>query len=211
MLVTPVVNNAAYPFNATFNSQGGKLSIQFAGSAFSSRAGKVSVDLLMDGNVIATASVFTNEVNSHKALVSVTVVISAASGSHTFSVAPSSASTKVDQNDYFTVTVTEDMLNHFETATLEAGYLVTPGWTLDKPSSGDREHREVVTFSKTFNSPPEVMVAISGLDIDEAKNSRVRVYAQNITEEGFDLVFSTWDDTTLYTVRATWLAFGDAQ
>jgi H-type lectin domain len=192
----------------------GKLSIQFAGSAFSGRGGKVSVDLLMDGNVIATASVFTNEVNSHKALVPVTVVISAAPGSHTFSVAPSSASTKVDQNDYFTVTVTEDMLNHFETATLEAGYRVTSGWTLDKPGaprSGEREHREAITFSKTFSSPPEVMVAISGLDIDEAKNSRVRVYAQNITEEGFDLVFTTWDDTTLYTVRATWLAFGDAQ
>ncbi len=209
MLVTPVVNNAAYPFNATFTSQGGKLSIQFAGSAWSSSGGKISMDLLMDGNVVAAASVFTNEANSHKALVPVSVLISAAAGSHTFSVAPSSG-TRVDSNDFFTVTVTESAPNHFETNIFDAGYLATPGWTLDT-GSGGREHRETITFTKAFNAPPEVMVAISMLDIGNAANSRARVEAQSITKESFDLVFSTWENTTLYSLRASWLAFGDAQ
>ena len=107
MPVTPVVNDAPYPFSATFTSNGGKHAVKFAGSGWRTSAGKISVDLLMDGNVIATASAYTNEVNSHKALVPVTVVISMAPGPHTFSVAPSSSITKIDAGDFFTVTVSE--------------------------------------------------------------------------------------------------------
>ena len=54
MPVTPVVNDAPYPFSATFTSNGGKHAVKFAGSGWRTSAGKISVDLLMDGNVIAT-------------------------------------------------------------------------------------------------------------------------------------------------------------
>jgi hypothetical protein len=107
MPVTSVVNDAPYPFTATFTSKGGKHAVKFAGSGWRTTGGKISVDLLMDGNVIATASTFTNEVNSHKALVPVTVLISMTPGPRTFSAAPSSSATKIDSNDYFTVTVSE--------------------------------------------------------------------------------------------------------
>ena len=214
MLVHPVVNNASPPFNATFTSDGGKLLVQFAGSGWRGSVGKISVDLLMDGNVIATASVFTNEVNSHKALVPVAVLISAAAGPHTFSVAPSSGSTKIDQNDYFTVTATETTPNYFETGALETGYLTDSGWTLATPGSaggGGREWVKTITFSKAFNMPPKVMIALSMLDIGVDANIRARMWTQNITEESFDLVYSTWDNTTVFTLGANWLAFGDAQ
>lgn len=209
MHITSVANNAPYPVSGTMTSNGGKLLVQFAGSAWSSRPGKISVNLLMDGTVIATASTLTNEASSHKALVPAAVIVPAAAGSHTFSVAAVSG-TNVDTGDYFTITVTETAPNHFERGRSYVGYLVTPGWTLNS-GSGPREWTEPITFAKSFNEPPEVTVGLSMVDIDQAKNSRVRVDPKNITEKGFDLVCGAWDDTVLYSVTADWLAFGDAQ
>lgn len=212
MIVQPVVNNAAFPFSATFTSNGGKLLVEFAGSAWRSSGGKVSVNLLMDGNVIATASVLTNEPNSHKALVPVAVLVSAAAGSHTLTVKPSSGATNVDSNDFFTVTVTESAPNYFENGTHSAGYLVTPGWQLHTPAAGaDRQWRETITFSKPFNEPPKVTAAFSMLDADKNENLRVRLEVDNITDTSFELVYSTWGGTTVYSVTASWFAFGDAE
>jgi hypothetical protein len=54
-----------------------------------------------------------------------------------------------------------------------------------------------------------VFLEISGLDVNETKNTRVTVTAKNITESGFDLEYKTWFDTILYTVWANWMAFGE--
>ncbi|WP_067540939.1 H-type lectin domain-containing protein [Nocardia crassostreae] len=88
--------------------------------------------------------------------------------------------------------------------------MASPGWALNS-GSGPREWREPVVFAKPFNMPPDVTIALSMLDVDESKNARVRVEAQNITDKGFDLVCGTWADTILYSVNADWLAFGDTQ
>ncbi|MFC9999510.1 H-type lectin domain-containing protein [Nocardia sp. NPDC127526] len=209
MHIHSVANNAPYPVTATMTSNGGKMLVQFAGSAWSSTGGKISVNLLMDGAVIATASAFTNEVNSHKALVPVAVVVSVTPGTHTFSVA-AVRGTNVDLNDYFTITATETAPNHFEKGRSYIGYLVSSGWTLTS-GTGAREWREPITFAKPFNSPPSVTVGFSMLDVDESKNTRVRVEAQSITDKGFELVCATWGDTIMYSIDADWLAFGDAQ
>jgi hypothetical protein len=34
------------------------------------------------------------------------------------------------------------------------------------------------------------------------------VLAENITKEGFNIVFETWSDTKIYAASATWIAFG---
>jgi hypothetical protein len=107
MIVRLVANDAPYPVSKKFTTNGGKLLVQFSGSAWSGAGGKISVDLLMDGTVVATASVFTNEPASHKALVPVNALISTYSGEHTVSVAPSGSGTNIDHNDYFTVLVIE--------------------------------------------------------------------------------------------------------
>ena len=39
-------------------------------------------------------------------------------------------------------------------------------------------------------------------------NARVVLSAQNITTEGFHLVFTTWSDTRIARVRADWLVIG---
>lgn len=211
MQITPVVNNAQSSFSQTMTSNGGTLYIQFAGSGWRGSAGKVSVDLLMDGTVIATASVFTNEASSHKSLVPVAVLIPAAAGQHTFTVAPTPGSgTNIDQNDYFTVTVNETTPNHFESGRSYVGYLVSSGWGLTS-GTGWREWREPITFAKSFIAPPEVTVGLSMVDIGNGANSRVTVEAENVTGQGFDLVVKAWGDTVLYSVNVDWLAFGDAQ
>jgi len=96
-----------FPVKADFTSEGGTLLIQFAGSAWSSKGQSLSVDLQVDGATVATAKVTTNEVNSHKALVPAAVLTSKiAAGTHTCTVVAASG-TNVDQNDFFTITVTE--------------------------------------------------------------------------------------------------------
>jgi hypothetical protein len=107
MLVTSVANDAGFPVNAPYSSHGGKLDVQFAGSAWANASGKIRVNLLLDGSAIATASVFTNEPISHKALVPVTVQAHPTRGQHTFSVAAANGNTNIDFNDFFTITVTE--------------------------------------------------------------------------------------------------------
>jgi len=110
MIVTTVTNCAPHPIKATFTSNGGPLLIQFHGSAWSpQKSSGIGANLLLDGAVIATAQAFTNEANSHKALVLVNVfTCSVRAGTHTFTVeAALSPDTKIDQNDFFTITVIE--------------------------------------------------------------------------------------------------------
>lgn len=131
--------------------------MKFAGSGWRASGGKISVDLLMDNNVIATASVLTNEANSHKALVPVTVLIPVAPGPHTFSVAPSSSATKIDANDYFTVTVTEAAPRIFAGAT-EWG----EGWEQYDVDGNKTVVIKVDTSAAMFGSTPLYVISLTG-------------------------------------------------
>jgi hypothetical protein len=77
-------------------------------------------------------------------------------------------------------------------------------WT----GQGSRESRHIVSFGEAFVEPPVVQVSISMWDMDSATNSRADITAENITEQGFHLVFRTWGDTRVARVRATWVAMG---
>ncbi|MBV8611957.1 MAG: hypothetical protein JO034_31510, partial [Singulisphaera sp.] len=79
------------------------------------------------------------------------------------------------------------------------------GWSLDQ-GIGEREFVKHVAFSKRFDAPPQVVVELSGLDVDPRKVTRVEVSARNVTPEGFDLVFRTWSDSIVNSVGANWLA-----
>lgn len=74
--------------------------------------------------------------------------------------------------------------------------------------SGTRESRHQVTFSTPFATPPAVMVGISMWDMDKGTNMRSDIRAEQITAEGFEIVFRTWDDTRIARVRADWTAIG---
>jgi hypothetical protein len=77
-------------------------------------------------------------------------------------------------------------------------------WT----GQGPRESRHVVPFKDAFAEPPSVMVGISMWDIDHRHTSRADITAENVTVEGFHLVFRTWGDTRVARIRADWTAIG---
>lgn len=74
--------------------------------------------------------------------------------------------------------------------------------------SGPRSVRRQVSFSQPFREPPTVIVNMSMWDVDQGSNQRGDISAQNVTRDGFELVFKTWGDTRVARVRASWTAMG---
>ena len=74
---------------------------------------------------------------------------------------------------------------------------------------GPRKAVTVVRFSEPFRAPPAVHVALSMWDIEAGANQRADISAEEITAEGFEIVFKTWDDTRIARVRARWMAIGE--
>ena len=79
-----------------------------------------------------------------------------------------------------------------------------PMWT----GQGDRESRFAIRFSEPFVAAPSVMVHIGLCDMDRDHNMRVDLSADNITADGFEIVFRTWGETRVARIRADWMAIG---
>lgn len=77
--------------------------------------------------------------------------------------------------------------------------------------SGDRQRVQHVDFSESFKSPPSVMVTLEMLDLHHGSNHRVVLKAENVTPQGFDIIFRTWDDTRIARAAANWMAVGEAR
>ncbi|HTL90173.1 MAG TPA: hypothetical protein VL134_12295, partial [Leptolyngbya sp.] len=91
----------------SFSSGGGTLLILVSGSGFRDSSGQIGMNIYLDRNVVATASVWTNEPGSHKAFVCNPVVLKGiAQGNHLLYV-KSWPSTFTDQNDLFSLTILE--------------------------------------------------------------------------------------------------------
>lgn len=75
--------------------------------------------------------------------------------------------------------------------------------------SGPRERRKRIKFSEPFLTVPVVQVGLSLWDISNATNIRADLAAEKISEQGFDLVFRTWQDTQVARVRLNWTAIGE--
>ncbi len=79
-----------------------------------------------------------------------------------------------------------------------------PMWT----GTGPREQRFEVVFEERYAGIPNVHVSLSMWDIDHKHNQRMDIAAENISENGFDLVFRTWGDSRVARVRANWMVIG---
>ncbi len=73
---------------------------------------------------------------------------------------------------------------------------------------GPRERRIRITFEASFLAPPAIIVGMGMWDLGPDTPSRGDLQAENITRDGFDLVFRTWSDTRVARVRADWTAIG---
>ena len=77
-------------------------------------------------------------------------------------------------------------------------------WT----GTGQRERRQRIVFSTPFKEAPTVQSSLALWDVDNATVMRADLRSEDITEEGFDLVFRTWGDTRIARVRIAWFAIG---
>ena len=74
---------------------------------------------------------------------------------------------------------------------------------------GARQTDKRVDFSESFRGLPVVQVSMSMFDVSNNANIRVDVQAEEITEDGFLIVFRTWGDTKIARVRVAWQAIGE--
>ncbi|WP_375280136.1 H-type lectin domain-containing protein [Pseudooctadecabacter sp.] len=78
-------------------------------------------------------------------------------------------------------------------------------WTGD----GARQVRAYVEFSESFRAPPVVMANLSMFDMSNGSNARADVQAEDVTSDGFAIVFRTWGDSKIARVRVAWQATGE--
>ena len=78
-------------------------------------------------------------------------------------------------------------------------------WT----GTGERERVVSVTFSQSYRKPPAVHCAMSLLDMATGPSIRADVAARDITSEGFNIVFRTWEDSRVARIRVAWMAIGE--
>ncbi|MDJ0626675.1 MAG: H-type lectin domain-containing protein [Rhodobacter sp.] len=74
--------------------------------------------------------------------------------------------------------------------------------------SGPRCKRVPIHFSERYRNKPAVQVQIDMWDMDVRSNQRAEIKAENISRDGFDIVFKTWGDTRVARVSASWTALG---
>ncbi|KAH6981604.1 hypothetical protein BKA56DRAFT_731119 [Ilyonectria sp. MPI-CAGE-AT-0026] len=72
------------------------------------------------------------------------------------------------------------------------------------PGGNARSYRE--NFSRPFNKPPNVVAFISGFDSIKGRSVRIDVKASAIDRNGFTLDISTWSDSIIYQIAASWIA-----
>ncbi len=73
---------------------------------------------------------------------------------------------------------------------------------------GPRLTRHSVRYKEAYEAPPVVQVSLSMWDISNGANARADVTSDNVTREGFDIVFRTWGDTRVARVRVAWISIG---
>ena len=81
------------------------------------------------------------------------------------------------------------------------------GWTLNS-GSGERTFTGKVDFPASFSGTPTVTVALAGIDASPQSGAvRLRVAPSVANQSSFDLAITTWDDSQVYNVWGSWLAY----
>lgn len=73
---------------------------------------------------------------------------------------------------------------------------------------GPRLASYTVLFDESFLAEPVVHISINMWDMDASQNARADISAEDVSAEGFRIVFRTWGDTRVARVRAEWIAIG---
>lgn len=69
-----------------------------------------------------------------------------------------------------------------------------------KPNAPLSMHTLRLFYPTPYEDAPVIVSAINRVELDKSSNRRLRTHIENITNLGFTLVTSTWDDTKLWNV-----------
>ena len=75
-------------------------------------------------------------------------------------------------------------------------------------STGFRSFKKYINFNEKYEKIPKVIVSIKGLDTNKDTNIRLYLKTENIDTSGFDLLVKTWDNTSIYGVKISWISIG---
>jgi hypothetical protein len=94
-----------------------------------------------------------------------------------------------------------------QTGVSALSYVTSPDWNLNA-GAGERIFQSPdIPFNPPFSAPPQVALALSGIDSDPAANLRVELYPHDVERDEFNIMVKTWADTVLYGVWVTWIAY----
>ena len=82
----------------------------------------------------------------------------------------------------------------------------TGSWPLDN-GQGDRTFRtQDIAFPIQFAQPPRVSLSIAGIDANAQTNLRIRLTAEDVQQDEFNIRVNTWADTQIYSLVVAWVA-----
>jgi len=84
----------------------------------------------------------------------------------------------------------------------------TKDFSLDN-GKGDRIAQIEITFPTPFDSKPEIVIAVSSVDAAKETNLRYSAKAIGISRDGFTLQVKTWDDSKIFGIGGSWIAYAN--
>ncbi len=78
-------------------------------------------------------------------------------------------------------------------------------WNLSS-GTGGRTFRATIKFPHPFDAPPQLAVALTGIDSANTTNLRIWIGTEDVEAHEFDLIVNTWDNTLIYGIHGVWIA-----
>jgi len=73
----------------------------------------------------------------------------------------------------------------------------------------EAKNKGTTTFDPEFEYPPRVVAALNWLDIENSANLRLKLTITDVRKEGLTWCLDAWDDTTLHSAGASYIAILD--
>ncbi|KAM9981485.1 hypothetical protein ACTFIY_003800 [Dictyostelium cf. discoideum] len=97
-------------------------------------------------------------------------------------------------------------MSNFQNQEINIGSVVLGDRSLSNVQYGDKKSIRHVNFDVPFSGIPKVSLGINFLDASSSEQIRIRCITQNITSKGMDILFTTWNDNTVYDVAVDYVA-----
>jgi hypothetical protein len=94
----------------------------------------------------------------------------------------------------------------FENGSEIGNHTTDSPFLLGQEINNQRTWNRKIIFKNPAPIKRKVMLAITELDILHGENHRLRVFARDITREGFTIKAQTWGETVVWSVGVDWLA-----